>query len=151
MDRQVTNRIGNPETAHAVESEAEYLQFARGFLLRMGMLPKAMYESDVRPPAYVSGGWWVCKCPCGNAPSAHPPDGTDAWPEPVAVCLECGIVYRPLFPEDWREAEAVLLERPVANRHYFPHAETAAWVGSPAQSVASLQAENRARGVGADR
>lgn len=149
MDRQVVDRIGGPEVAHGVKSEADYLAFARGFLLRHGLRPGSMYESDTQPPAYVSGGWWVCKCPCGNAPSAHPGDGSEAWPRPVAVCFECGIVYRPVFPDDRAEAEAELLKRPVSNRHYFPHKETAAWVGeSRAQTVAYLRRENKARGLG---
>lgn len=136
--------IGKPEQAHGVRSEAAYVDHARRFLLRHGIPPSRMREASERPPAYVSGGWWVCKCPCGNAPQAHP-GGEPGWPEPVAVCLECGLIFRPVFPKDWKQAEAALLERPdPGTRHYFPHKDAAAWVGEDkAQTVAYLRRENK--------
>lgn len=146
MSYHVRHCIGKPQQAHGVDSEAAYLLHAKRFLLRHGIPPSVMTEATERPPAYVSGGWWVVKCPCGNAPAAHP-GGEPGWPRPIAVCLECGAIYRPTFPKDHAEAEAALLERPdPATRHYFPHEDCAAWVGEgKGQTVAYLRKENRDR------
>ena len=142
--------IGGPELVHGVASAGEYRDHARRFLARVGVPPDRWLRPVLPRPAYVSGGCWLVKCDCGNAPSAHPGDGTDAWPEPIAVCLECGALHRPVFPADRALAEAALLERPdPASRNYFPHKDLAALVGEDrAQTVAYLRRENRARGVG---
>jgi hypothetical protein len=147
LSYQLRRVIGTPVQHHRVDSEAAYVSYAKKFLLRLGVPPQMVRESAERPHAYVSGGSWVVKCPCGNAPSAHPGDGTPAWPQPVAVCLECGAVYRPVFPADREEAEAALLARPdPATRHYFPHRSQAAWVGeAKGQTAAYLRSENTAR------
>jgi hypothetical protein len=144
LSYHVRHVIGTPVQAHGVANEAAYLEHARRFLLRHGMPAALVKEVGLGLAAYVSGGWWVVKCPCGNAPAAHPGDGTDAWPRPIAICLECGSVYRPAFPRDWKAAEATLLERPdPATRHYFPGKDEAAWVGEDrGQTVAYLRREN---------
>lgn len=144
MGYHLRHVVAKPPHQHGVDSEAAYLDHARRFLLRHGLRPALVREVSERPPAYVSGGAWVVKCGCGNAPSAHP-GGEPGWPKPVAVCLECGAVYRPVFPKDWAVAEEILLERPdPATRHFFPHEDCAAWVGEDrAQTCAYLRAENK--------
>lgn len=147
MSHHLRHAIAKPPEQHGVGSEAAYLAHARAFLLRLGIPPGRMRAVPGPSRAYVSGGAWVVKCGCGNAPSAHP-GGAPGWPRPIAVCLECGAVHEAVvFPADWAAAEAVLLERPdPATRHYFPHRELAAWVGEDkAQTVAHLRRENAAR------
>jgi hypothetical protein len=146
--------IATPEHWYGVHSEAECVAHAKGFLVRLGVPPAAVRESGRMPHAYVSGGAWLVRCACqeGAVVSAHPGDGTAAWPRPVAVCLACGAILRPVFPADRAAAEAALLERPdPANRHFFPHEDQAAWVGERrGQTVADLKRENRARGLGSE-
>lgn len=125
--------VGGPEQAHGVRSEAEYRLRAKSFLLRHGLQP-ILVERTERPEAYVSDSRWVIDCDCGNGPSASPEWG-------IAICLECGAVYRPTFPEDLGDVEAALLARPSPrNRHWHPERETAA----------DLRHENRAHGIGGD-
>lgn len=143
MSYHLRHVIAKPIHQHGVDSEEAYLLYARRFLLRHGLRPSMVREVTERPPAYVSGGCWVVKCGCGNAPSAHP-GGEPGWPRPIAVCLDCGAVYRPVFPKDGATAEELLLERPdPGSRHFFPHKDCAAWVGEgKAQTCAYLRAEN---------
>jgi hypothetical protein len=147
MGYHLRDVIAKPEHQHGVGSEEAYLDHARRFLLRHGLRPALVREVAERPHAYVSGGAWVVKCGCGNAPSAHP-GGEPGWPRPIAVCLECGAVTRPIFPKDWAAAEEALLERPdPSTRHFFPHKDHAAWVGeTKAQTVAYLRKENADQG-----
>jgi len=129
----LTRCIGGPQQAHGVRSEAEYRRTAKAFLLRHGVKPM-LVERDDRPTAYISDGRWVIDCDCGNGPSGSPDWG-------IAICYECGSVYRPLFPVDLTDVEMVLLARPRAsNRHYHPDRE----------SIADLRRENRAHGLGGD-
>lgn len=71
-------------------------------------------------------------CPCGNAPSYDP-----EWQ--MACCFEWhGVIYRGvLAPERWREAEAILLLRPMAARNWDPAIE----------SIGDLVEDNRTHGL----
>lgn len=91
----------------------------------------SVFLSLAKPTVFVSGGKWVVRCLCGNAPSVDP-----EWR--MALCFECGAQYEGLdIPEEHREIAALLLRRPnVSNRHW-----------SPPETVADLEAENRAHGV----
>lgn len=137
-------RIGNPETQHGVADVEEYKRFALGVLrqLHPRTAPK-LIERTERPAAYVSDGRWVMDClACGNGPSAHPEWG-------IAVCCECGAVYKPTFPKDWSSAERVLLARDLpAQRHFFPDVTVATSKGlAKAETVGDLIRENAERGV----
>lgn len=135
------NVIGRPQQAHGVKSEQEYRQAARRFLLKHG-LPPILTERDERPVAYVSDGRWVCDCDCGNGPSVSPEWG-------LAVCFECGSVWRPMLPEEWEEVERLLLARPHPRlRHFFPSVGVALGKGRmQTETVDDLAAENTAMGV----
>lgn len=143
------DRIGTPVQAHRVNSEAEYRTFAKQMLAALGGSAD-LREMPDRVVPHVSDGRWVVDCACGNGASAHPGDGTEAWPAPIAVCCECGAVHRPIFPADRERAEAVLLARPSPfQRHWFPdasHLTARRGVGRP-ETVADLEAENRANGA----
>lgn len=132
--------IGRPEQAHRVKTPEEYRQKAQAFLLRHGASP-VLRERTEQSPAYVSDGRWVCDCDCGNSPSVSPEWG-------MAVCFECGSVWQPTMPADYREAERILLARSsVFNRHYFPTDHLARRRGLVrAETVADLRRENRAHG-----
>lgn len=133
--------IGTPKELHGVESADAYIAKAKAFLVRHGQKP-SIREVAERPDAYISDGRWVCRCACGNGCAAHP-----EWE--IAVCFECGTLYRPVFPDGRQLAEAVLLARPHShNRHYFPTDETARIHGIPKrETVLGLARENRARGL----
>lgn len=146
MSHKIRAAIGTAAEAHNLASAADYRELARVFVVRSGL--GGLHERSERPPAYVSAGRWVVDCPCGNGPAAHP-GGAEGWPDPVAVCLECGAVYRPVFPRDREAGEAALLAREHPHqRHWFPHASVAARRGlARAETVRGLLAENKARGV----
>lgn len=96
------------------------LEFGRrhGFFNRLS-------PQQTRPEAFVSQGRWVINCTCGNGPSASP-----EWE--LAVCLECGKVWQPVFPDRRELLETVLLSRErMANRNW-----------EPAESVDALLIEN---------
>jgi hypothetical protein len=78
----------------------------------------------------VNHGRWLGDCVCGAGVGGHP-----AWPE--ARCFACGAVYTPSFPAEAEAIEAVLVARPAV--------DTRNW--QPGESVATLEAENRARGL----
>ena len=66
--------------------------------------------------AYANHGRWMADCPvCGS--------GVAAWTEnPRGCCLECGTVWTVTFPADHRDAEEVLVLRPLENRNWRPRA-----------------------------
>ena len=81
-------------------------------------------------PAYVSDNRWVADCPACQG-------GIACWSQnPRGACLDCGRIYQIAFPEDRQEIEAVLVQRPTQNRHWF--------VGDP---VDMLIAENIEHGL----
>lgn len=139
----LANRIGNPETAHDVATPEEYRLKARRAL---GVHGLAIHmRGGTQPDAFVSAGRWVCMCECGNAPSAHPNWG-------FAVCFECGLETRPIFPANWRTYESVLLAREHAGvRHWFSTEESERRGMKKTQSVLDLARENRAEGRPATR
>jgi len=138
---RLRDAIGTPEIVHGVTSADDYRARARGFLKGLGVPPEEWLRDGGERPAYVSGGCWVVRCSCGNAPSASP-----EWR--LAVCLECGYEYTPVFPRDRERAESVLLERPLQHRHYFP-AAAARHLGLAhgGETAAGLRRENRAHGI----
>lgn len=146
MSHKLHGKIGTPAEAHAVTSAAEYRALAARHLARAGLVG-ALHDDPAPLPAFVSAGRWLVMCPCGNGPSAHP-GGAEGWPEPVAVCFECGAVYRPVFPPLRAAAEEVLLARPhFSHRHWFPDPASAGRRGLRPERVEDLVRENRARGV----
>lgn len=134
--------IGDPMIVHGVATADEYRAHARAFLKALGVPRERWLRPAGERPAYVSGGCWVVRCDCGNAPSA-----SFAWR--LAICLECGAAYTPTFPRDRARAEVVLLRRPVEHRHYVP-AAAARHLGlaHDGETAAGLLRENRARGLG---
>lgn len=148
----LTDTIGTPEQAHGVTTEAAYREWALKIRARMGVKSVALRDVKARPAAYVSHGRWVVECPCGNCPSAHP-GGTSAWPEPVAVCVECGAVYRPTFAEPVEAVEATLLARPdIKMRDYYPTKEIAQRHGVGARdTLAALKKQNGEHGHPAEK
>ena len=71
-----------------------------------------VWASVDHPDVLVSGGKWVVRCVCGNAPSVHPDWRT-------ARCFECGAVYTDLvIPADRAGIEAALRPRPIPYRHW---------------------------------
>lgn len=134
----LNNAIGRPEQAHGVRTEEEYRQRAMEFLARHGRLPVLKERDGDQPPAYVSEGRWVCDCDCGNGPSASPEWG-------IAICFECGSIWRPIIPADHAEGEEALLQRPLPRyRHWFPDDVIARQRGrTRAETVNDLRRENR--------
>jgi hypothetical protein len=138
---RIRNKIGGPAEAHNVNSPEEYRAHARIFLKGLGVPPAEWLRPGGERPAYVSGGWWVVRCDCGNAPSASPEWG-------LAICLECGYEFAPVFPKDRAEAEAALLARPIDHRHFFP-ANAAKHLGlaHDGETARGLHRENKAHGA----
>jgi hypothetical protein len=141
------NTIGTPEQAHGVTSEAAYRAWALAIRKRMGVKSVPLRDVKTKVTAYVSHGRWVVQCGCGNCPSAHP-GGAPGWPEPVAVCVECGAVFRPTFAESVEDVEAVLLARPeIRTRDYYPTKEIAQRHGVEARdTLAALKKQNTDHG-----
>ena len=115
------DRIGRPINAHGVRSPDEYRAYARRMLdelnARFG-LNLAVAVREGRPPALINAGRWLVVCPCGNAPSADPDWG-------LAICLECGSEFRPVFPSDVAGIETALLDRTKSPQRNWNPGETA--------------------------
>jgi hypothetical protein len=137
---RLRNVIGGPREAHGVDSPDSYARRAKAFLIKHG-LSTGLQDRPQTPSAYVSDGRWVVDCDCGNAPSA-----SHEWG--LAICFECGSVYRPHFPADRGEIEAELLKRPVANRHFFGDTWVAFRRRRSVDTLDTLRAENVAHGIG---
>lgn len=106
--------IRRPPSVHpGVNSEEEYKQFARIQLARSGRAGQELIESQEWPMAFISDDRWVVECVCGGGCSASP-----EWD--VAICCQCGIIYRPKFPENYLEIEEALSHRSPNHRHFFP-------------------------------
>lgn len=135
MGRWLDNVIGTPVECLRVLSESDYRLWAKRVLSAHGAVA-TLTESDEQPPAVVNDGRWVVRCACSNACIAHP-GGAEGWLEPIAICAECGTVYRPVFPKNRAAAESALLARPdVRNRHWETH-----------ERLANLVTENAERGL----
>lgn len=81
--------------------------------------------------ALISGGKWLVRCVCGNAPSVAP-----EWR--LALCFECGAVYEDLvLPDAQPDITAALLERPSPSQRHW----------TPGETADDLRAENRRNGV----
>lgn len=141
---RLQNQLGTPETQHNVRSAQEYMEWALiasvntyGVkpVLDARSKPTLRYGGDL--PAHVNTGRWIVTCPCGNHPSAHP-----EWN--LACCVECGTYYKLNMPKNWKKAEALLLQRPIPNRRWYPHKASAAEHGlKKAETLATLQRENK--------
>lgn len=122
-------RIKRPRQLHGVRSLQEYKLAAIMFGDANDLFAQ-LWEPEIRPRAYVSHGEWKCDCPCGNWPIADPDWG-------VAICFQCGALYRPTFPPNVAEIEAILLKRPsTANQNWLPE-----------ETALELEAENIVHGV----
>lgn len=130
---------GGPIT-YPVVDEASYRAFALEKVAQRFGYAKPLTERPEQPPSRVNHGRWVCDCACGSCAAVAPELD-------IAICCECGNVYRPLVPPDWQEAERVLLERPaVETRSFYPFG--LARTGRPPQSMADLRTENVRHGLG---
>lgn len=92
---------------------------------------------------YVNEGRWVASCLECNG-------GMACWPEMSETqCLDCGARYTVEFPapEELEQAAAVLRERPMRNRNWFPSRVTVGGVEQQRESVKDLKAENARHGV----
>lgn len=87
---------------------------------------RVVRTSDGREvPAYVSDSRWVFDCPhCGGADLPFRSSG---------CCLQCGHVYRVVYPADADAAVEILNDRPARARHWHPQ---------NGETVAALAAEN---------
>tara|TARA_Y100000310_G_scaffold295019_1_gene325970 strand:+ start:2526 stop:2936 length:411 start_codon:yes stop_codon:yes gene_type:complete len=95
-------------------------------------LQYAGIDSTSQPiEARVNMGRWIVDCECGGAEFA--------WDEGFFMCQMCWNsahkhqVRLVVFPEARLEIEALLEQRPLLNRHWFPH-----------ESVVDLISENNA-------
>lgn len=79
--------------------------------------------------AYVSANRWVADCPDDNSGIEVSP-----WNE-EATCLHCGHIFKRVMPKDWEIGAALLEQRPLENRHWFPHR---------GETAKDLEAENHA-------
>ena len=135
MGRWLDNVIGTPVECLRVLSEAHYRLWAKEVLSGHGSSP-ILHDSSEQAAAVVNDGRWIVRCACTNAAIAHP-GGAEGWPDPIAICAECGTVYRPTFPKNRASAEAALLARPeVRTRHWEAH-----------ERLADLINENAERGL----
>lgn len=135
--------IGRPRQAHGAKTPQEYLNRATSYRRSMGKrmgVPTDMHDDMAAIFAYVSSGRWVVNCQtpgCNNGPSADP-----EWR--LAVCYECGTVYRNVVvPTRWKEYEYHLLRCPDPQiRHCFPFAPIALRYGlQGAQSIKFFEQE----------
>ena len=141
--------IGRPDAIWYCRTPEEYVENVRRYRVESGRAAASgveVYESNLRPTAYVSDGRWVCDCSCGNSPSVEPD-----WH--LAVCSTCGAILRPLVPPDVAAAEAALLARPHPNlRHYFPGSKEARkWGLRVRERAPDLERENVEHGLPARR
>jgi len=132
----MTTTLFTPLQVHGVRTDVEYRQAQRDHLLRLrqsrpSLAVREPWRAQERPPVIVSGGKWLVRCACGNAPSVAP-----EWR--LALCFECGAVYEDLaMPEGQTEISAALLERQSASQRHW----------TPGETAADLRAENRRNGV----
>jgi hypothetical protein len=132
--------IGGPRECLGVSSLDAWQNKAKTMRVRMGLSP-ALRTATRKQPAHVSVSRWVFDCPCGSAGLA-----SHEWG--VGICVDCGVIHPVSFPDDRAEVEAVLLDRPVQNRHYFPARETATRRGfARGERLADITGENEIRGV----
>lgn len=147
-DQILYRRIGRPETMHAyrrpggmiempISDPDSYRASALDYLRETGPI-RRLTNRRKHPGAFVSCGRWVAQCDCGSGASASP-----EWR--LAICFECGAVYRPQFPVDWPEAETELLKRSDPNtRNWMPDDESAQRYGLDApETVAMLTNESK--------
>lgn len=128
--------ITGPLHTLGVRTPEEYLERQRQHIAALrAALPEYSWRepwtSLATPAARISGGRWIVDCPCGNANSA-----SHEWM--LALCYECGAIYRSIvFPENREAIEQALLLRPEwRNRHW-----------APPETLDDLLAENAAHGV----
>lgn len=130
------NVIMSPLHVHGARTEREYEALQRRMIANGRIAHHALnwrdpWESEDQPPVFISGGKWLVRCECGNAPSVHP-----EWL--VSRCFECGAIYRGLaLPVNADRIEAVLALRPRPSNR--------AWSGS--ETVEDLVVENVLHGV----
>lgn len=131
----VTPREGMGSCQTHAEYIAKHIEHLRGRAATFPALglAAAPWDAPDGQAAFIYGGKWIVSCPCGEIPIASPD-----WDE--ARCFQCGAIYRALtWPTDRAAIEAVLLARPTAaTRTWLPH-----------ETVADLEAQNAAHGIGA--
>lgn len=116
-----SDTLGTPEHAHQVQDADAYRALALSAGRATGAFSGLQERGHEIVEAFVNRGRWLMRCTCGNAPSAHP-----AWR--LAICLECGSVWYPFFPNQdmVTEVERLLLTRPIDNRNWHPQETLAA-------------------------
>mgnify|MGYP003394655657 FL=1 len=128
---ETDQRLYGPFDGHRVRTETEYRRVAADYLGRNRSGP--LRDAEGGPPkALVNHGYWMVRCICSNCPLTSPA-------VPIACCMDCGLVWHPLFPSarEIAEIESLLLRRPVAARNYDPVRET----------VEHIRWENEHRGI----
>ena len=131
-----STQLMRPKHLHPnVSTPAEYVRAqTRSLQVKQEQFPNLHWplpalHTGTPAPVKVSESCWQVVCPCGNTPMYDP-----KWA--LACCYTCGAIYVQQPPEDWREIERVLLNRPnQINRHML--------VG---QTLDELRAENRKHG-----
>lgn len=135
MDILAYRTIGTPREAHGVDTVEKYFALANSIRSKgMSVLPTRTwlpFRDVLHAVPEINCGRWIVRCECGNCPSASP-----EWD--LAICLECFAVYKDIeFPEDYRDLETILMERPkMLNRNWFP-----------IETAADLLTQNIANGV----
>lgn len=124
-------RIEDQRHVFQVATVDDWWNLLAGFVRdRSGL---AIGEIAERRDARINHGRWVVSCPrCGN--------DAMGWPEnPQTICVGCGIVFGVTYPDqgDMATIERLLLRRPQPNRNW----------GQPEDSIETLRAENRERGL----
>jgi hypothetical protein len=94
---------------------------------------RAIVQLDDQVQSQIMSGRWVAHCPRCTTDAM-------AWPEnPDAVCIECGVSFRVVFPEPERRRriERLLLQR--------EHVVDRLWYGN--ESAAQVARANQSRGL----
>lgn len=107
------------------DKKIHFHDFRQGLLHKLRRrfnIPETGFDEELEPvPAFVNRGAWLVMCPkCNGAEYA--------WEQGYFFCCSClnsymGHKYRRLvFPNHWKEIEALLAVRPLENRHWNnPH------------------------------
>ena len=128
--------IMGPLYVHGARTECEYADLqARAIAVGRAVRPALNWRDpwvvDSPQQAFVSGGKWLVRCSCRNAPSA-----SIEWS--IARCFECGAVYTNIeWPDNAIEIERVLCLR--------PHPSNRAWIAG--ETVDDLKDENVAHKI----
>lgn len=122
-DQRTMVDVTHPQQAHRTveDVEAAWQRWAdrEGLTVRRR---QGDYSTDLRRSrkaivVHISGGKWIGDCPeCRG--------GVAGWPcHPHGACLDCGTIFKLLYPTpaECLELADLLRVRPERERNYFPH------------------------------